>query len=175
MHGVFMIETRDGIKLASDAYLPRDGIQREATPRPRPTRPSKAAAQLTSHIDHQGWYSPYGERHPRMFHHAATADGPATRIHQLRGVGPAEETKVVKWTHYPNSPVPATHDIESLWYLLAAYPDERAQAERPDLITFRTESTLEDDLVLVGEPIFTAKIDFPAATTHIFLKLQDVF
>ncbi|KAJ5552466.1 hypothetical protein N7494_001844 [Penicillium frequentans] len=81
---------------------------------------------------------------------------------------------LLTWIHDPNNPVPSTFDIEALWYLLAAYPDEREMAQREDVLTFCTEP-LVDHLDFCGQPTLQMELEFSSPSTHLFAKLQDVF
>jgi putative CocE/NonD family hydrolase len=78
------------------------------------------------------------------------------------------------WVHDPSKPVPSGTDMEGLWYLLAAYPDERGLAERDDVLTFRT-GELDAPLDFAGHPVLEAEVEFDGRSSHLFAKLQDVF
>ncbi|KAF4994730.1 hypothetical protein FDECE_13037 [Fusarium decemcellulare] len=135
-----------------------------------PTRPR---AHARWHIGHLGWqetrhYPPKTEA--KVFH---LTRGHDKSIHCLSPQGDAKASSLT-WTHDPENPVPSTHDIESIWFLLLSYPDEKDQVDRPDVLTFRTEALLSD-LVFVGQPMLTAELSYTANTTHLFVKLQDVY
>lgn len=136
-------------------------------------RPSKPRAHARWHVGHLGWqetdhYPPKTET--TVLHLVAE---PQNAIHRL-DVKKANESKELTWIHDPENPVPSTHDIESIWYLLFAYPDERDQANRRDVLTFRSEA-LSRDFILVGQPTLTTKIKYPTSNTHLFVKVQDVY
>lgn len=133
-----------------------------ATPRPR----------ARWHVGHVGWqsspeYPPPSE--PLTFHLSAEGTGAYALTRR-----PDEDTTSLTWTHDPDHPVPSSTDIEAIWYLLAAYPDERDLADRSDVLTFRTEP-LTDPVDFAGQPVLTARISFSAPSTHVFAKLQDVY
>ncbi|KAL4735255.1 Alpha/Beta hydrolase protein [Aspergillus similis] len=80
----------------------------------------------------------------------------------------------LSWIHDPNNPVPSSFDLEALWYLLAAYPDERELAERDDVLTFRTEPLVKN-LDFCGQPTLQLHLGFHGPSTHLMVKLQDVY
>ncbi|WP_433519566.1 CocE/NonD family hydrolase [Nonomuraea sp. CA-143628] len=134
--------------------------------------PAEPRPHARWHVGHVGWqssteYPPPGR--PVTFHLT-------TSTQQVHGLGPEaeEDTEMLGWTHDPANPVPSSVDIEAIWYLLAAYPDERELAKRADVLTFRTDP-LAEHLDFAGQPIFTARITFSAPSTHVFAKLQDVY
>ncbi|MER6135507.1 CocE/NonD family hydrolase [Streptomyces sp. NPDC001815] len=134
-------------------------------------RPAKPRPRARWHVGHAGWqtsqeYPPPSE--PRAFH--LSAHGTQTYV---LGSDPDEETVSLTWTHDPDDPVASSTDIEAIWYLLAAYPDERDLADRTDVLTFRTQP-LTEHLDFAGQPVLTARISFSAPSTHVFAKLQDV-
>jgi predicted acyl esterase len=134
-------------------------------------KPSIARARARWHVGHVGWqetaeYPPPSQ--PLVFHLSARGD----QVHSLHLDADTSET-VLMWTHDPQNPVPSTTDIEAFWYLLAAYPDERALADRVDVLTFRTEP-LDGDLDFAGRPELMAEIQFSGPSAHLFAKLQDV-
>ncbi|XVU27857.1 CocE/NonD family hydrolase [Actinoplanes sp. CA-054009] len=133
--------------------------------------PARPRPHARWHAGHVGWqqteeYPPPST--PLLWHLSAIGD----QAHTL-ALEPDETPTTLVWTHDPADPVPSTTDIEALWYLLAAYPDERELATRIDVLTFRT-APLTENLDFAGQPILTAEITFSAPTTHIFAKLQDV-
>ncbi|MBP2327210.1 putative CocE/NonD family hydrolase [Kibdelosporangium banguiense] len=123
------------------------------------------------HVGHVGWQSsadyPPPSR-PLTFHLATTGE----HIHGL-SLETKDSATTVEWTHDPKDPVPSTTHIEAVWFILAAYPDERALAERSDVLTFRTEP-LAENLDFAGQPVLTGQISFSSPSTHVFAKLQDV-
>jgi putative CocE/NonD family hydrolase len=131
------------------------------TPRPR----------ARWHVGHVGWqetdqYPPQGRS--RVFRLNPTA-GP---IHALID-GESTREQDLSWIHDPTDPVPSSVDMEALWYFCAAYPDERAYAEREDVLTFRTQP-LEENLDFAGQPVLTGEFSFTGPSTHVHVKLQDV-
>ncbi|MET8981141.1 CocE/NonD family hydrolase [Streptomyces sp. NPDC004539] len=134
-------------------------------------RPARPRPRARWHVGHVGWqtsqeYPPPSE--PLTFHLSAHGTG----THAL-APRPDEEATSLTWTHDPDHPVPSTTDIESIWYLLAAYPDERALADRADVLTFRTEP-LTAHVDFAGQPVLTGQFSYSAPSTHVFAKLQDV-
>ncbi|GAQ63065.1 CocE/NonD family hydrolase [Streptomyces scabiei] len=134
---------------------------RPATPRPR----------ARWHVGHVGWqssaeYPPPSE--PLTFHLSAHGTG----VHSLNRAPDAATTSLT-WMHDPEHPVPSSTDIETIWYLLAEYPDEREFADRPDVLTFRTQP-LTEHVDFAGQPVLTCRISFSAPSTHVFAKMQDV-
>ncbi|MEU2234073.1 CocE/NonD family hydrolase [Streptomyces vietnamensis] len=124
------------------------------------------------HVGHVGWqssqeYPPPGT--PLTFYLSASASG----LHALDRTA-SQETRPLTWTHDPTKPVPSTTDIETIWYLLAGYPDEQAQAHRQDVLTFRTDP-LPQNVDFAGQPVLTAHVTFSSPSTHVFAKLQDVY
>jgi putative CocE/NonD family hydrolase len=85
-----------------------------------------------------------------------------------------QPSNILSWVHDPNNPVPSSFDMEALWYLLAAYPDEREMAKRADVLTFRTER-LVDNLDFCGQPSLHLQLEFDGPSTHLLAKLQDVY
>ena len=133
--------------------------------------PEKPRARARWHVGHVGWqetpeYPPPGTP---LELHLSSSQGP---VHALTTERDAKETSL-GWTHDPEHPVPSSTDTEAIWYLLAAYPDERALADRDDVLTFRT-TPLDADLDFAGQPVLEARIHFTAPSTHVFAKLQDV-
>lgn len=133
--------------------------------------PSEPRPRARWHAGHVGWqaseeFPPPSA--PLTFHLADTGQ-------HVRGLSRQAQTtpKQLTWTHDPDNPVPSTTDIEAIWYLLAAYPDERDIAERHDVLTFRTEP-LAETLDFAGRPILTAHVEFASPSTHLFAKLQDI-
>lgn len=135
--------------------------------------PAKPRARARWHVGHLGWQETHHfppKTEAKVFH---LTQGSEKGIHRLDEQG-TKDSSVLTWTHDPENPVPSTHDIESIWFLLLSYPDERDQAGRPDVLVFRTE-VLPSDLVLVGQPVLSVQLTYPAQSTHLFLKLQDVY
>lgn len=130
-------------------------------------RPARARPRARWHLGHVGWQSTADYPPPSRPLVFQLASGEALSLENTDSV------TALEWTHDPNDPVPSTTGIEAVWYLLAAYPDERALAERADVLTFRTEP-LAEDLDFAGQPVFTARISFSSPSTHVFVKLQDV-
>ncbi|MFF8632391.1 CocE/NonD family hydrolase [Streptomyces werraensis] len=135
-------------------------------------KPSLPRPHARWHVGHVGWqssqdYPPAST--PLAFHLSASASG----THALTDEANSKPESVT-WTHDPANPVPATTDIETIWYLLAGYPDERALADRKDVLTFRTEP-LAENVDFAGQPVLTAQITFSSPSTHVFAKLQDVY
>lgn len=133
--------------------------------------PAEPRPRARWHVGHVGWqssaeYPP--PNHPVTFHLTTTGE----RIHALTSEA-STDASALEWTHDPKDPVPSTCDIEAAWYILAVYPDERAQADRIDVLTFRTDP-LTDNLDFAGQPVLTAQISFSSPSTHVFAKLQDV-
>ncbi|KAM0470476.1 hypothetical protein ACHAP7_009540 [Fusarium lateritium] len=125
------------------------------------------------HIGHLGWQEtpefPPPTQPETFYLSTAQQSSDPTLSRKL----PSDQT-TSHWVHNPDKPVPSTTDIESIWYLLTNYPDERDMAERQDVLTFTTES-LKDDLVFAGRPQFVARIKYESQTAHLFAKLQDVY
>lgn len=133
--------------------------------------PAKPRARARWHAGHVGWQetAEYPPPTTPLALHLAPSDGP---VHALTPE-PAPTRASLGWTHDPEHPVPSSTDVEAIWYLLAAYPDERDLAERVDVLTFRT-APLERDLDFAGRPVLRARIAFTAPSAHVFAKLQDV-
>jgi predicted acyl esterase len=135
----------------------------------KPLRPRPRARW---HLGHVGWqhsseWPPPSI--PKTFHLASDGSGP----HRL-AEGVVTHSRALTWTHDPHSPVPSSTDIETFWYLLAGYPDERNLAERSDVLTFRT-APLAEDLDFAGQPRLDVQLEYASASTHVFVRLQDVF
>lgn len=136
-------------------------------------KPPTARPHARWHVGHLGWqeteeYPPSGTKNVKYYLKAASGQP----INAL-SIQNADESSLITWIHDPENPVPSTHDIESVWYLLMAYPDEREQASRPDVVTFRTEPLVED-FVFIGQPVLRLQLTYPANTTNLFVKLQDI-
>ncbi|HTJ71729.1 MAG TPA: CocE/NonD family hydrolase [Actinospica sp.] len=137
-------------------------------------RPEQPRPRARWHVGHVGWqtsaeFPPPSE--PLTFHlRAGGADGGG---HELADAAEVEAS-VLTWTHDPDDPVPSSVDIEEIWYLLAAYPDERALRDRADVLTFRTQP-LGRDVDFAGRPVFEGRLSFSSPSTHLFVKLQDVY
>lgn len=82
-------------------------------------------------------------------------------------------SQTTSWVHDPGNPVPSSTSIEEIWYFLAACPDERDLAARPDVLSFVT-SPLDRAFDLVGRPVLSAQVRSDAPSFHLFVKLQDV-
>jgi uncharacterized protein len=135
-------------------------------------KPSTPRPRARWHVGHVGWqeteeYPPTGQR--RVFTLGPSHEG----VHALVA-GESAGERDLTWVHDPADPVPSAVDMEALWYFCAAYPDERALAERKDVLTFRTEP-LADDLDVAGQPMFTGDISFSGPSTHVHVKLQDIY
>ncbi|KQV75207.1 hypothetical protein ASC61_09445 [Aeromicrobium sp. Root344] len=133
--------------------------------------PSTPRPRARWHLGHVGWqhsseWPPPSS--PSTFHLVQDGSGP----HQL-AIGPDAEPSALSWTHDPLDPVPSSTDIETFWYLLAGYPDERDLAERADVLTFRT-APLEAPLDFAGQPELNVRLEYASTSTHVFAKLQDV-
>jgi predicted acyl esterase len=129
--------------------------------------PERPRPRARWHVGHVGWQSSQEYPPPSeslAFH--LTASGELART-------PAAAATELSWTHDPDNPVPSTVDIEAIWYLLAAYPDERAMQERGDVLTFRTEA-LPESIDFAGKPQFRAQVSFTGPSTDLYVKLQDV-
>lgn len=129
-----------------------------------PTHPRPRARR---HVGHEGWreseeYPPPNT--PYALH--LTADGRLAADAQGRADS-------LTWVHDPDAPVPSATEMEGLWYLLAAYPDERERSRRPDVLTFSGE-TLDDDVVFAGQPVLEAQVTIDSESAHVFATLQDV-
>jgi len=134
-------------------------------------QPEKPRAHARWHVGHVGWQetAEYPPPSTPLVFHLTSSDA---RVHTLT-THPESNPAALGWTHDPHNPVPSSTDTEAIWYLLAAYPDERELADRDDVLTFRT-APLEQDLDFAGQPVLEAQIAFEAPATHVFAKLQDV-
>ncbi|KAM5342010.1 hypothetical protein ACJ41O_015041 [Fusarium nematophilum] len=135
-------------------------------------KPAKPRSRAKWHIGHYGWqeteeYPPASQ--PRVFHLSARREN---KCRALVSSAPDEACEAT-WTHDPKNPVPSTTDMETLWFLLAGYPDEQNLQDRKDILTFRTAPLMED-LVFAGQPELSARVSFSSKSTYIFAKLQDV-
>ncbi|MFT4081660.1 MAG: CocE/NonD family hydrolase [Nocardioides sp.] len=134
--------------------------------------PSSPRPRARWHVGHVGWqetdaYPPSGTI--KTFHLAVGENG----VHELADRA-TDESRELGWLHDPASPVPSSVDMEAIWYFCAAYPDERAYAGRSDVLTFRT-APLAEDLDVAGQPVLKARIDFSGPSTHVHLRLHDVY
>ncbi|WP_081633313.1 CocE/NonD family hydrolase [Mycobacterium sp. 360MFTsu5.1] len=133
--------------------------------------PCKPRPRARWHAGNVGWqtseeYPPPST--PVTFYLAHTDE----QIGALSRVAPTTSARAT-WKHDPDHPVPSTTEIEEVWYLLAAYPDEREIAERRDVLTFRSEP-LAEPVDFAGRPVLTVSVEFSSPSTHLFAKLQDV-
>ncbi|MFJ9900010.1 CocE/NonD family hydrolase [Streptomyces sp. NPDC091280] len=134
-------------------------------------RPAAPRPRARWHVGHVGWQSSQEYPPPSRaltFHLSAHGTGTCALNRD-----PDAEATTLTWTHDPDHPVPSSTDIEAIWYLLAAWPDERDLAERADVLTFRSEP-LAGHLDFAGQPVLTGQVSFSAPSTHIVAKLQDV-
>ena len=135
-------------------------------------RPAVPRPRARWHLGHVGWqeseeYPPPSR--PRVFH-LTPGSG---LVNELRDV-PESAASKLEWTHDPENPVTSLLDMEALWYVLAAYPDERELAGRADVLTFRT-SALDRPLDFAGKPFLTVELELGSSTSHLFARLQDVY
>jgi hypothetical protein len=122
------------------------------------------------HVGHVGWqesadYPPPSA--PRTLHLAGST-GPLGELCEAPGT---EAT--LSWVHDPENPVQGLIDMEALWYVLTAYPDEREIADRPDVLAFRSRP-LTEPLDFAGQCTFSAEIELSSDTSYVFVRLQDV-
>ena len=139
-------------------------LQGKAHDRPMP--------RVRWHLGHESWHEaetwpPPGTSNVELYLSAGSSGGTLTQT--------VEPTPTrLGWRHDPESPVPSSTPIEAIWYFLAAYPDERARAGRPDVLTFTTEP-LRDALDVVGLPVARLVLSTTAPSMHLFATLQDVY
>ncbi|ROR46510.1 CocE/NonD family hydrolase [Kitasatospora cineracea] len=134
--------------------------------------PRRPRPQARWHVGHVGWQSSHEyppPSTPLTFHLEALL---GERVHRLSRI-PAADPVALSWIHDPGDPVPSSVGIESIWYLLADYPDERALQDRTDVLTFRT-GPLSESVDFAGQPLFHGRVDLPSGSAHLHLKLQDV-
>jgi predicted acyl esterase len=81
---------------------------------------------------------------------------------------PGEEHR---WRHDPDDPVPSP--VENAFAFLAEYPDERALADRADVLAFRG-TVIDDDVVLAGPVTFEANVASTGPEMDVFVRLCDV-
>jgi uncharacterized protein len=74
------------------------------------------------------------------------------------------------WLHEPRSPVPSRGNA---FHELAERPDHSDLAVRPDVVQFET-SSLERDVVLVGDATVRADFLFTGESAHLFAVLLDI-
>ncbi|MEZ5298294.1 MAG: CocE/NonD family hydrolase [Ilumatobacteraceae bacterium] len=75
------------------------------------------------------------------------------------------------WVHDPDDPVPSP--VENAFAYLAEWPDERALAERDDVLCFES-AVLDDDLTLAGPVSFGATVVSTGRECDVFVRLCDV-
>ena len=76
------------------------------------------------------------------------------------------------WTHDPLNPVPYLVDVE--WSQLSGLPDEQGVNARDDVATF-TGAAQETPFDIVGPVEFSLTVDAAAASTHVIVRLLDVY
>ncbi|KAJ5371471.1 uncharacterized protein N7496_007563 [Penicillium cataractarum] len=138
-------------------------------------RPQVPRVRARWHLGHVGWQSSTEYPppcHPVKFTLSSTKSDIGYQMLMNEEITNLATT--LSWVHDPNSPVPTSFDVEALWYLLAAYPDEREMANRDDVLTFRTEPFAEN-FDFCGQPTLQLDLDFLGPSTHLFAKLQDVY
>jgi putative CocE/NonD family hydrolase len=129
------------------------------------------------HLGHVGWrtsdeWPPPGVTSQTLFLSPAGAG-------QVPGPGrltPSADAsrRTVEWIHDPAGPVPSTTSCEENWTFLAADPDDRALADRADVLSFRTEP-LTGPVDIAGSSQARLNVEFSSATSHIFCVLHDIF
>jgi predicted acyl esterase len=77
----------------------------------------------------------------------------------------------VAWTHDPENPVPSP--VGNAFAFLYEYPDERALAQRRDVLAFEAEPVLKD-MVLAGPVALEATIASSGPEMDLFARLADV-
>lgn len=131
-------------------------------------------ARVRWHLGHAGWRESqdWGEglQWQTQIYYLDRRAGGAGSLALTRPVG----TGTAAWVHDPANPVTSTSSIEEAWYFLAAYPDERGQASRDDVLTFTSEA-LASPADVAGQPVVNLVMETTAAAGHLFVKLQDVF
>ncbi|NTE68233.1 CocE/NonD family hydrolase [Agrobacterium tumefaciens] len=157
MHRKLMVRTADKIAFFDEHILGKT--------------PAKRRARATWHVGHDGWresseWDPEGVRSLVLY-----LDGRGNRG-RLVSI-PSRQESEASWVHDPRNPVPSSTTIEEIWYFLAAYPNERAFADRDDVVTF-TGEPLGQAIDIVGQPVLKLAFRSTAPSSHLFVKLQDV-
>ncbi|MEU6998769.1 CocE/NonD family hydrolase [Nonomuraea sp. NPDC046570] len=78
----------------------------------------------------------------------------------------------VSWTHDPQNPVPYLVDVE--WSQLSGLPDEQVVHSRDDVATFTGEAQ-NTPFDIVGPVEVALTVDSAASSTHVIVRLLDVF
>ncbi len=129
-------------------------------------------ADIRWHLGHVGWRSsaewPPSDAVPLDFHLSGGADGRLT----APAAAPAGRS-TESWTHDPADPVPSASTPDEIWEFLRTYPDERALAERDDVLCF-TSDALDTPVDLAGRTSLAVAVGSTVPSMHLFAKLQDV-
>jgi uncharacterized protein len=142
----------------------------------RGTRDPATLPRVRWHLGHDGWHEspawpPPGAAEVRLYlGSAANATTDAAGGSLLAAAEP--DRAHASWTHDPDSLVPST--VENPFAFLHEYPDETGVESRGDVLTF-TGAPLTAPLDLAGPVTARLMIGTDAPSTHVFVKLVDVF